>query len=263
MTNNANPKILNTPLQKKKRKLIILFKNLRQPLPFKLHLYIYMRRSFTLFILFVLSSSVTAQSHKVFGKIINTRLEPLAFVSVEVKQIKIGTITHEDGIYQLELDEGKYDLVVSIIGYQPQVVTVIMGKYDVEKNIILENDNSKGLAEVVIKGKDRADEIIRNVIRNKDNVIAAAGSYSCKIYIKAVQEDSSKKKQKKPQAKDSADTANADLKRMALAEVALNYDYESPQRTKEERPGLQKEERQMDYFIYPLLKVILIFITTW
>ncbi len=208
-----------------------------------------MHRNFTLFVLFILSSSVTAQSHKVFGKIINTRLEPLAFVSVEVKQIKIGTITHEDGMYQLELDEGKYDLVISIIGYQPQVVAVIMGKYDVEKNIILENENSKGLAEVVIKGKDRADEIIRNVIRNKDNVIAAAGSYSCKIYIKAVQEDSSKIKKKKTQGKDSADTANADLKRMALAEVALNYDYESPQRTKEERTGVTKE-RKADGLFY-------------
>ncbi len=104
-----------------------------------------MHRNYTLFILLFLSSSLSAQSHKVFGKIINTRLEPLSFVSVEVKEIKIGTTTHEDGTYQLELDEGKYDLVFSIIGYKPQVVTVIISRYDVEKNIILDNDNSGGL----------------------------------------------------------------------------------------------------------------------
>ncbi|MEP6583773.1 MAG: DUF5686 and carboxypeptidase regulatory-like domain-containing protein [Ginsengibacter sp.] len=208
-----------------------------------------MRRNYTLFFLFFLCSSVTAQSHKVFGKIINTRLEPLAFVSVEVKGIKVGTITHEDGMYQLELDEGKYDLVFSIIGYSPQVVTVIIGKYDFEKNIILENDNSKGLAEVVIKGKDRADEIIRNVIRNKDLITGAAGSYSCKIYIKALQEDSSSKKNAKPKGKNITDTANADLKRMAFAEVALNYDYESPQRTKEERTGVTRG-RKADGLFY-------------
>ena len=166
-----------------------------------------------------------------------------------MKEIKTGTITHEDGMYQLELDEGKYDLVFSIIGYRPQVVTVIIGRYDVEKNIILENENSKGLAEVVIKGKDRADEIIRNVIRNKYNITAAAGSYSCKIYIKAVQEDSSAKKNKKPKGKDTADNANADLKRMALAEVALDYDYGSPQRTKEERIGVTKG-RKADGLFY-------------
>lgn len=184
------------------------------------------------------------QSHKVFGKIINTKLEPLAFVSVEVKEVKTGTTSQEDGTYQLELDEGKYDLVLSIIGYKPQLVTVIIGKYDVEKNIILENDNSQGLTEVVIRGKDRADEIIRNVIRNKDNIMAAAGAYSCKIYIKAVQEDSSQKKKNKPSDnKDAHDTANADLKRMAMAEIALTYDYESPQHTKEERTGVTKGKK--------------------
>lgn len=220
-----------------------------QPPGLKLHLSFYMRLNYTLFLLLILCSSVTAQSHKVFGKIINTKLEPLAFVSVEVKEIKSGTITHEDGRYSLELDEGKYDLVISIIGYQPQVVTVIIGKYDVEKNIILENENSKGLAEVVIKGKDRAEEIMRNVIRNKDNITAAAGSYSCKIYIKAVQEDSSARKVNKAKEKDSADKANADLKRMALAEVALDYDYGSAQRTKEERTGVTKG-RKADGLFY-------------
>ncbi len=214
-----------------------------------MHLYNYMRRHFVFFILLMLSTPVIAQSHKVFGKIINTRLEPLAFVSVEVKGIKAGTITREDGMYQLELDEGKYDFVFSIVGYRTQVVTIIVGKNDAEQNIILENDTSQGLAEVIIKGKDRAAEIIRNVIRNKEAITAAAGFYSCKIYIKAVQEDSSAKKNKKAGKKDVADTANADIKRMAMAEVALIYDYESTQRTKEERTGVTKG-RKADGLFY-------------
>ena len=208
-----------------------------------------MGRNCTLFILLILSSTAAAQSHKVFGKILNTRLEPLAFVSVEVKEIKTGALTNEAGSYQLELEEGKYDLVISMIGYRSQLVTVIVGRYDVEKNIILENENSKGLAEVIIKGKDRAEEIIRNVIRNKEKTTAASGSYSCKIYIKAVQEDSSTLKKKKTKSKEPADTSNLDLKRMAMAEVALNYDYGSPQRTKEERTGVTKG-RKADGLFY-------------
>ncbi len=91
-----------------------------------------------------------------------------------------------------------------MIGYQSQIVTVIVGKPGTQKNIILENESSKDLSEVVIKGKnkDRAEEIIRNVIRNKDNILAAAGAYSCKVYIKAVQEDSSQAQQKKANEKD-------------------------------------------------------------
>ncbi len=101
----------------------------------------------------------------------------------------------------------------------------------------------------LIKGKDRAEEIIKNVIRNKENIVAAAGAYSCKIYIKAVQEDSSAKKNKPAKEKDTADKANADLKRMAMAEVALTYDYESPQHTKEERTGVTKG-RKADGLFY-------------
>ena len=208
-----------------------------------------MRQNCTLFILLFLSGYVTAQSRKVYGKITNTKLEPLAFASVEVKQIKTGAISKEDGSYQLQLDEGRYDLIISMIGYQTQVVPVIVEKSGCHRNIILEDDKSTGLSEVVIKGKDRAEEIIRNVIRNKDVVLAASGAYSCKVYIKAVQEDSSAKKKKKHDEKDTIKNSNKELDRMAMAEVALNYDYESPQHTKEERTGVTRG-RKADGLFY-------------
>ena len=202
-----------------------------------------MRRNFIFFIFLFLSASVTAQSHKVYGKITNTKLEPLAFASIEVKELKSGAVTKDDGTYELLLDEGKYDLVATMIGYKPILITVIVGKTDVRKNIILEDEDSKGLAEVVIKGKDHAEEIIRNVIRNKDKIMGAAGAYSCKIYIKAVQEDSLLKERKRINKDDTTKDANEDLKRMAMSEVALNYDYESPLRTKEERTGVTKGKK--------------------
>jgi hypothetical protein len=201
-----------------------------------------MRCSFIFCMLLFLSSAVAAQSYKIYGKITNTKLEPIAFVSITVREIKSGTISKEDGTYELKLEEGKYDLVISMIGYKPQVVTVIIGKNDLQKNIILENEDAKGLAEVVIKGRDQAEEIIRNVIRHKDEIIAAHGAYSCNMYIKAVEQDSSTSK-KKINKKDSVDTINNDLKKMAMTEVALRYDYESPDRTKEERIGVTRGKK--------------------
>jgi hypothetical protein len=202
-----------------------------------------MRSNCIFFIFLFLSASVTAQSHKVYGKITNTKLEPLAFASIEVKELKSGAVTKDDGTYELLLDEGKYDLVATMIGYKPLLITIIVGKTDVRKNIILEDEDSKDLAEVVIKGKDHAEEIIRNVIRNKDKIMAAPGAYSCRIYIKAVQEDSLLKERKKINKNDTTRDANEDLKRMAMSEVALNYDYESPQRSKEERTGVTKGKK--------------------
>ena len=201
-----------------------------------------MSRNYTLLFLLTLSSSVYAQSRKVYGKITNTKLEPLAFASVEVKDFRSGTITKEDGTYELQLDEGKYDLIISMVGYQSQLVAIIVGQTGSQKNIILEEENSKDLSEVIIKGKnkDRAEEIIRNVIRNKNNIVSAAGAYSCRLYIKAIQEDSSQAKIKKRNQTDTSGSENDDLKKMTMTEIVLNYDYESPLRTKEERIGVTK-----------------------
>src|SRR5665213_3667413 len=201
-----------------------------------------MRRNIIFFIMLMVSSASNAQQGSVYGKITNSKLEPLAFASIEVREIKRGTITKEDGTYSLKLDEGKYDLIISMIGYKSQLITVIIGKTRVLKNVILEDENSRGLSEVVIKGRDQAEEIIRNVIRHKDEITAAHGAYSCSMYIKAVQEDSSTGKIKINKA-DTLGKANADLRKMNLTEVALQYDYESPTRTKEERIGVTRGKK--------------------
>lgn len=85
-----------------------------------------MYQNCTIFILLFLSGYVTAQSRMVYGKVTNTKLEPLAFAGIEVKQIKTGTITKEDGSYELQLDEESYDLIVSMIGHQTQVVPLLL-----------------------------------------------------------------------------------------------------------------------------------------
>ena len=207
-----------------------------------------MNRTILMLLLIALSSSyVAGQSYKVHGKITNTRLEPLAFASVQVKEWKHGVVTKEDGTYELQLDPGKYDLVISMIGYKSQVLTIIIQKSDYVQNIIMEPDDSKGLSEVVVKGKsrDRSEEIIRNVIRRKDSIQSAAGPYSCKVYIKAVQEDSLKiKGKKKPARNDTIPVINPDnphpeLDRMAMAEIVLQLD-RSPQSAKEERLGVTR-----------------------
>ncbi|MBO9205310.1 MULTISPECIES: DUF5686 and carboxypeptidase regulatory-like domain-containing protein [Niastella] len=199
-----------------------------------------------LFLIGLTSSYAVGQSYKVHGKITNTRLEPLAFASIQVKGWKHGVVTKENGTYELELDPGKYDLVISMIGYKSQVITIIIQKTDYLQNIIMEPDDSKGLSEVVVKGKtrDRSEEIIRQVIRKKEAIQSAAGPYSCMVYIKAVQEDSLKLKGKKKLAKNDtlpvvSENTNPELDRMAMAEIVLQLD-RSSQASKEERLGVKR-----------------------
>jgi Family of unknown function (DUF5686)/CarboxypepD_reg-like domain len=213
-----------------------------------------MLRNLLLIIPLLTGIAAIAQSVKVQGKITNAKMEPLAFASVQVKEYRQGTVTKEDGNYELELEEGKYDLVISMVGYKVQVITIIVGKINYQKDIIMEAADAASLSEVTIRGKakDKAEEYIRNVIRNKDATEAAAGAYSCNVYIKAIQEDSSAfKKSKKAVQNDSllkVQQANAEMSRMALAEIVLHLDKESARRIKEERTGVSKRGNSSSLF---------------
>lgn len=210
-------------------------------------------RSILFLVSFTVSTSAFSQFYKVYGKVTNGKQDPLAFASVQVKEIKQGTITKEDGTYSLELDEGKYDLVITLVGYKPQVVTIIVRKAELRQDIIMEAAEATNLSEVIVKGKnrDRAEEYIRNVIRNKDAIESAAGAYSCKVYIKALQEDSMPEKKSKKPISDSLlkiQQANAELKKMTMAEVVLQLDHGSSKNIKEERTGVKKRGNTQSLF---------------
>ena len=200
------------------------------------------RHCLLLVCLFIFSTS-QAQYFKISGKITNDKLEPLALVSVQVKGSVKGTISKENGTYELQLEEGTYDIVFSMLGYKTLLINLVVNK-DYMQNVILETGEAKDLSEVVVKGKlrDRSEEIIRQVIRNKDEMLKASGAYSCYVYIKAIQEDSSQTRAKKK--KKSTDTLkvnpNADLQRISMAEVSLRYDHENDNHVKEERTGVVK-----------------------
>jgi hypothetical protein len=214
----------------------------------------HLRHCFLFFLLF--SFSVTqAQYFRISGKITNNRLEPLALASVQVKGSVKGTVSKEDGTYELQLEEGTYDIVFSILGYKTLLINLVVNRNYVQ-DIILETDEAKGLAEVIVKGKmkDRSEEIIRNVIKNKEEILAAAGSYSCNVYIRATQEDSLQRKIKtKKKAVDTIKVdPNADLLNMSMAEISLRYDHENDSRVKEERTGVKKRGNPESLFYLSL-----------
>ncbi len=203
-----------------------------------------MKQNYLLLLLLFLSSLAQAQIYKVQGRITNSKLEPLAFASVQIQELRRGTTTKEDGTYELLLEEGRYNLVLSIIGYKTRTITIAVTKNIVQNSILEEEAGS--LSEVTVSGRrrDMAEEIIRNVIRNKEKTTSAAGAYSCDIYIKATQQDSSHKKNT-AKKKDSAQAkrGNPELDGMAMAEISLHLDYESQTRLKEQRTGVKKNGR--------------------
>ncbi|MFL5740954.1 MAG: DUF5686 family protein, partial [Flavisolibacter sp.] len=201
-----------------------------------------MKNYLLLFLLFFIASAAGAQTFRLHGRVTNNKLEPLAFASIQLKEQQSGAITKEDGSFEFNLEVGQYNLIVSMIGYKTQVINMVLNK-DMAQNIILEEEDKADLDDVVIKVKvkDRAEEIVRNVIRNKDDIMAASGAYSARLYIKALQQDSATRKKDRSKLDSTVfQDDNSDLQGMSMTEVLLHLDYESDQRMKEERLGVKK-----------------------
>lgn len=201
-----------------------------------------MKNFLLLVLLFFAALASQAQTFRLRGKITNNKLEPLAFVSVQLKEQQSGTMTREDGSFEMNLELGQYNLVVSMIGYQTQVINVFLNK-NIDQNIILEEAETNPLDDIVIKVKvkDRAEEVMRNVIHNKDNITNAAGAYSARLYIKAIQQDSVTRKKDRAKTDTSLfQTGDADLQGMAMTEVLLHLDHSSDNKIKEQRLGVKK-----------------------
>ncbi|MBS1563517.1 MAG: carboxypeptidase-like regulatory domain-containing protein, partial [Bacteroidetes bacterium] len=199
-------------------------------------------RCFGILIGLVLPHFLCAQFHTVTGRVTDNKLQPLALATVEVKELKTAVLTQDDGSYTLKLEPGKYDLVVSMMGYKGRVITIIVDG-PVIQNIVLDPGDARDLSEVVVraKTKDRAEEFIRHVIQHKTALLTAAGAYSCDIYIRATQKDAEAKKSK-PNKHDSAKTANGNplLDAMSMAEISLHYDQSARQQVHEQRLGVSK-----------------------
>jgi hypothetical protein len=187
-----------------------------------------------------------SQQSKLRGKVTNDRLEPLSYVTVQIKGEQIGTRTNDKGEYEFQLEEGEYEIVFSLLGYEKQVLKFVHQKGEPAHNVMLK-ENSSTLNEVKIVNfkKDRAEEIIRNVINRKEKITNAASNYSVNIYIRATQENETtlkeKKKKKKVSITDSAAQAayNKLLDQMSMSEVSLQLNSAYPNKIKETRLGVK------------------------
>src|SRR5829696_9333792 len=136
---------------------------------------------FFLLIFCVFGFTSKAQVVRVYGKITNNKFEALPNASIHLKTSSVGTLSKEDGSYELFISKGTYEIVVSMVGYKTRILPMVVDDESTLQNIILEDDEERStLSEVVIKVKsrDRADEIMKRLVDNKDNVNTAANAYS-------------------------------------------------------------------------------------
>lgn len=206
-----------------------------------------MKQRYLFLLLFVLLATVSnGQLYKLSGTVLDNKKDQLALASVEIKELQKGTVSKDDGSFEFFLERGKYTLVVSMAGYKPMVRTVYINNEDVVETVIMEESESSTLGEVVVKAKirDRAEELVRNVVRTKESILDAIGSYSFNAYIKAFQLDSGITKK---QLEDTS-LVNPDYSGMGLTEIALHVDKSAGGQIKEERVGVSRRGKSENLF---------------
>jgi outer membrane receptor for ferrienterochelin and colicins len=96
------------------------------------------------------SMRITAQQASING-LVKSDDQPLAFASVGIKGTSIGTTTNEKGAFNIQMPLGKYEVVVSMIGYMPQTRTVHLTSESLNLTFVLLPE-PKQLAEVTVSG---------------------------------------------------------------------------------------------------------------
>jgi hypothetical protein len=180
----------------------------------------------------ILALGLQAQTFKLQGKAMNSRQEGIPYVTIQVQEFQSGgLVTRQDGSYELNLARGTYRLQITAVGYINQELTITIDS-NMHKDIVME-DAEQSLGEVIVraKAKDRAEEVMRQVVRKKDSIQAAAGPYSCNVYIKALEESDSRNK---------ADKDTSHWEGLSMTEIMLKLDVESESRIKEERLGVRQ-----------------------
>lgn len=211
-----------------------------------------MYRFALLLLLYICTAYNTIQAqYTLTGTIKNTYLEPLRYATLSIKELKLSTSTDALGKYTIVLEEGKYDLAITSVGYKPQLITLVIRNKNATQNIILEPNQARAAdVQVIAVRKDKWLDIMKNVLRNKDNYTAATSTYSCKVYIRAGQESEKTIFKKKKDTDTIIENANTPPKPtdMSMAEIVLQLDKGPNNKIKETRNGIKRIGNTTDLY---------------
>ena len=141
-------------------------------------------KKITLYTLLLCCFSSFAQ---ITGRITDTKQNPLSFVSVYLDKTVAGTISNDNGNYELNIKKtGDYSVVFQFLGYKTIKKSVSIASFPFQLNVILE-DEKIILDEISISTKyNPANKIIRSVINSKDKNTDKLANYTASFYSRGL-----------------------------------------------------------------------------
>jgi hypothetical protein len=122
----------------------------------------------------------------VSGKVTDSKNNPLPFASILVKGTTIGTNSNADGVYNLRLKPGQYEIIFQYVGYKKESKTIEVNA-DATLNMVLQSDNYQLKEVSVTAGEDPAYAVIRQAIKKRKFYLNQVNAYTCRAYIKGLQ----------------------------------------------------------------------------
>ena len=201
-----------------------------------------MRKYLLLLFITIVSLPATAQLYQLTGRITDQNNKPAGFTSVYIKNSTYGTVANEEGLYQLKLATGSYDVIYRLGGYKEVAEKISIGDHDVQHNVQLQ-DESYQLQQFGKNNKvqDSAVDIIQRVINKRQFYLEQVKQYSCVAYVKGVQKlDGAPKALMGQNVSDALSVDSAGKGMLYQSESLSNYSFEQPDKVKEEMIASKK-----------------------
>jgi len=124
---------------------------------------------------------------QISGKVTDTKNNPLPFVSIYFDGTTNGTISNDNGFYELDIPKpGRYTLVFKYLGFTTKKKTISYEGSRLELNIILAPENIN-LNEVAITAKENpAIRVIREAIAKRKIYQAQLDNYTADFYSRGL-----------------------------------------------------------------------------
>jgi len=137
--------------------------------------------------IFILLTSEAVLAGTITGLVTDLDENPLPFATVFVKGTSHGTATNPEGYFEIELENGEYDLVFQYVGFKKHTLSVLVTNEPLVLKVTLFPDQIE-LSEVVISAdaEDPAYRIIRNAIAKRKYHLDQVKDYICNAYTKGI-----------------------------------------------------------------------------
>lgn len=119
------------------------------------------------------------------GSIKDTKGQAMPYASVVVKGTTYGSMANQDGLYEIALLPGSYEIVFQFLGYQTEVRKVTVAQDFLTLNVAL-SEQTIALQEVKVKSanEDPANTIMRKAIAMARIHALEVDSYTARAYMK-------------------------------------------------------------------------------